>query len=109
MSPRRLSQMLKRLRKAKGLNKVELAERAQVTTASCFGSGHTRRHCPVLKAVEARTALRVETNRKETRRALAEAVPLFEDHVAAIEVRLPLLRPEELLEVRQLLEARIRT
>jgi hypothetical protein len=32
---------------------------------------------------------------------------MIEDHLEAIRIRLPLLRPEELLQVRQLVEARI--
>lgn len=44
MSPRRLSGVLKRLRKNAGLKKVELAKRAEVTTAyiSLLESGKKR-------------------------------------------------------------------
>jgi hypothetical protein len=63
----------------------------------CLGTGHNKLRCPWLQR-QAPTA--------ERARRFAPAAPMvFEDHLEVVRIRLPLLRPEELLKVRQLVEA----
>jgi hypothetical protein len=64
----------------------------------CCRSGHNRLKCPEITAVDAVPPRRIPA-----------VVPFYEDHLEAIRLRLPLLRGDELREVRRLVEARITT
>jgi hypothetical protein len=86
--------------------------------SNCCRPGHNRLRCPTPKVTDAVVAegiarlswAEVSGNAPKTmahRPSIQVSVPMMEDHVEAIRLRLMLLKTDELLQVQKLVEERI--